>query len=86
MPAAGINEAQCGEAVKPSVGGAIDQACSVGISELPQSRYLWRKGREEVRSLSSKNEVQLARHRLDKLPTDGRSERLEAGCVHRLKG
>jgi hypothetical protein len=82
MPTAGVHEAQCGQAVKPGVGHALNEPNPIGLSELPQRGHLGSEGREIIGRLGAEGKVELARDRLNKLPTDGRSEGFKGGGVH----
>ncbi len=76
MPAAGVHEAERGEAVEPGIGDALDEAGAVGLRELPQRGYLWSKGSQIIRCLGAENEVELTCDRLHKLCAYGWGEGL----------
>ena len=82
MPAAGVHEAERGEAVEPSVSDALDEAGAIGLREVPQRRHLRSIGGEVVGRLGGEGEVELARDGLHELAADGGGESLEGGGVH----
>ncbi len=82
MPAAGVHEAERGEAVEPGVGDALYEANPICLRELPQRSHLRSEGREQVGRLGRECKVELARDGLHELFSDGGGEGLEGGGVH----